>query len=103
MGFDRRIISSFNTVPPVVTMAPTFMCFAISITIADVCKASSRVGTRIRAVEGGISWGGGGIGNKNGLGKNVSGRGMVRPMVEVTRRESPRIAAQRNYLVPNES
>ena len=51
MGFDKRIISSLRTVPPVVTMAPTFMCFAISITIAEVCNASSRVGTRIRATQ----------------------------------------------------
>uniref|UniRef100_A0A182QC26 Uncharacterized protein n=1 Tax=Anopheles farauti TaxID=69004 RepID=A0A182QC26_9DIPT len=44
-----RIISSFRLVPPVVTMTRMCMCFASSMQICDVCKASSRVGTMISA------------------------------------------------------
>uniref|UniRef100_A0A182VJU9 Uncharacterized protein n=1 Tax=Anopheles merus TaxID=30066 RepID=A0A182VJU9_ANOME len=36
-------------VPPVVTMTRMFMCFASSMQICDVCRASSRVGTMISA------------------------------------------------------
>ena len=61
MGAESLIISSLRTVPPVVTIAPTFMCFAISITIADVCRANSRVGTRIKAEGVCVCVGGGGV------------------------------------------
>lgn len=44
----RRIISSFKEVPPVVTIHCTPMCFPISLTIADVWRASSLVGIRIK-------------------------------------------------------
>ena len=56
IGACSLIMSSLRTVPPVVTIAPTFICFAISITIADVCNANSRVGTRISAGRYDSSW-----------------------------------------------
>ena len=56
IGACSLIMSSLRTVPPVVTIAPTFICFAISITIADVCNANSRVGTRISAGKYDSSW-----------------------------------------------
>ena len=43
-----RMISSLSDVPPVVTIHWMPMCLPISLTIADVCKASSRVGIRTR-------------------------------------------------------
>ena len=45
----RRMMSSFSDVPPVVTMhwRGGSMCFPISLTMADVWSASSRVGMRI--------------------------------------------------------
>lgn len=47
-GLYKRIISSRRLVPPVVTMTSTAMCFPISFTMDDVCRASSRVGTNIK-------------------------------------------------------
>ena len=44
----RRIMSSLRDVPPVVTMQCRPMCLPISLTMAEVCNASSRVGMRIK-------------------------------------------------------
>ena len=47
LSFSNRMISSRKFVPPVVTI--TFkspMCLLNSMAICDVCRASSRVGTR---------------------------------------------------------
>ena len=46
----RRIMSSLSDVPPVVTMHCTPMCLPISLTMAEVCNASSRVGMRMTTV-----------------------------------------------------
>lgn len=46
---DRRRISSFNVVPPVVTMTSTPMCLPSVLHTCEVCSANSRVGTRRRA------------------------------------------------------
>lgn len=45
----RRIMSSFRPVPPVVTMTLTPRCLPRVLQTCDVCRASSRVGTRMRA------------------------------------------------------
>lgn len=45
----RRIMSSFRPVPPVVTMTLIPRCFPNVLHTWDVCKASSLVGTRIKA------------------------------------------------------
>lgn len=41
-------MSSLKSVPPVDTMHSTFRYFPISMITEETCKASSRVGTRIR-------------------------------------------------------
>lgn len=43
---DKRKISSFKLVPPVVTITSTPKCLPNVLHTWDVCKASSRVGTR---------------------------------------------------------
>ena len=48
-GLRRRRMSSRRDVPPVDTMHCVFMCLPSSFTTADVCNASSRVGTKINA------------------------------------------------------
>lgn len=45
------MISSFNPVPPSVTMTFTFICLLNSLQIWDVCNASSLVGTNTRAAK----------------------------------------------------
>lgn len=46
-GWYRRMMSSLRLVPPVVAMIWIWRCFASSLHTCDVCRASSRVGTRI--------------------------------------------------------
>lgn len=48
-GSERRTISSRRVVPPVVTITLTPRCFPNVLHTWDVCKANSRVGTKIRA------------------------------------------------------
>ena len=45
----RRMMSSLRPVPPVVTMTWTPRCWPKVLQTCDVCRASSRVGTRIKA------------------------------------------------------
>lgn len=47
---DNFMISSFKSVPPVVTITFIFRCFDSSTQIWLVCSASSRVGTIINAI-----------------------------------------------------
>jgi molybdenum cofactor biosynthesis enzyme len=45
-------MSSFSDVPPVVTIHCIPMCLPISLTMADVWSASSRVGIKIKTITG---------------------------------------------------
>ena len=49
IGLSRRMMSARKSVPPVVTMTPSFLYFDRDTAMLEVWRASSRVGTRMIA------------------------------------------------------